>query len=75
VAEIQASYEKGEKKVDKYNFGTMSRKSVETGYVSEETILAVKDAVLLGRDCKGMWRVWTIGSMSGRGGRCRRRTT
>jgi hypothetical protein len=35
-------YEKGEKKVDDYNFGTMLRKSAKTEYGEKETMLALR---------------------------------
>lgn len=35
-------YEKGEKKVEDYNFGTMLRKSAKTEYGEKETMLALR---------------------------------
>lgn len=35
-------YEKGDKKVDEYNFGTMLRKSAKTEYGEKETMLALR---------------------------------
>jgi hypothetical protein len=35
-------YEKGEKKVEEFNFGTMLRKSAKTEYGEKETMLALR---------------------------------
>jgi len=50
-------YEKGHKKVDDFNFGTMLRKNADTEYTEEDTILVVRMqfyAIEIARNRKGL---------------------
>ncbi len=50
--QFSLTYEKGDNKIEDYNFGTMLRKSPKTDYGEKEGDLCCPDAVLCHRNCQ-----------------------